>query len=71
MRGYHAGIERLNEGDYSNDYSSSDRDKLLGKVVFVNDRSYDPMYVWTVKGDPDNEYIYTLWAYDGTFYKRQ
>ena len=29
---------------------------------------FDPMYIWTVKGT--DEYIYALWVYDGTFYRK-
>ncbi len=56
--------------DYDNPYDSSDRDKMLGKVVFANGYiNSDPMYIWSVEGT--DEYIYALWVADGTFYKKQ
>ena len=56
--------------DYDNPYDSSDRDKMLGKVVGANDENHsDPMYVWSVDGT--DEYIYALWVADGTFFKKQ
>ena len=46
-----------------------DRDKKLGKVVFRNNAN-ESMTVWSLKGYPDNEYLYTLWVYDGAYYKK-
>ena len=56
--------------DYANDYSSSDKGHYLGSVVNVNanERRTEPKFVWDVKGT--DEYIYVLYAYDGTFYKK-
>lgn len=28
------------------------------------------MIVWSIEGYDDNEYIYTLWVYEGEFYKK-
>ncbi len=58
------------EADYDNPYSSSDKKKLLGKVVFNNpsgNGDYDPMYVWSI--DDDNEFIYALSVYDGMVFR--
>ena len=49
------------EADYNAPYNSPDKDKLLGKAIFTNDKqgiTYDPMYIWTVKDTDD--YIYAL-----------
>ena len=46
-----------------------DRDKKLGKVVFRNNPS-ESMMVWSLKGYSNKEYIYTLWVYDGAYYKK-
>ena len=56
--------------DYANDYSSSDKGHYLGSVVNTNqnERRSEPKFVWDVKGT--DEYIYVLYAYDGTFYKK-
>ena len=48
---------------------NTDRDKKLGIVEF-RDQEADPMTVWSLKGYDDNEYIYTLWVYDGAYYKK-
>lgn len=48
---------------------NTDRDKKLGRVVFRNN-SKEYMTVWSLKGYPNNEYIYTLWVYDGAYYKK-
>ena len=55
---------------YANEYSSSDKGHYLGSVVNVNanERRTEPKFVWDVKGT--DEYIYVLYAYDGTFYKK-
>ena len=56
--------------DYANNYSSSDKGHYLGSVVNTNqnERRSEPKFVWDVKGT--DEYIYVLYAYDGTFYKK-
>ena len=46
-----------------------DRDKKLGKVIFRN-LPDESMTVWSLKGYSDHEYIYTLWVYDGAYYKK-
>jgi len=59
------------KSDYDNDYSSSDTGKILGKVVFSGNKysqDIDPMYIWSIKGT--DEYIYALWVYDGTIFKK-
>jgi hypothetical protein len=55
--------------DYANDYSASDKGHYLGSVVYIkNDQEKDPKFVWDIKGT--DEYIYVLFAYDGTIYKK-
>ncbi len=56
--------------DYANDYSASDKGHYLGSVVYIDqdNQHKDPKFVWDVKGT--DEYIYVLFAYDGTIYKR-
>ena len=56
--------------DYANDYSASDKGHYLGSVVYIdqNNQQKDPKFVWDVKGT--DEYIYVLFAYDGTIYKK-
>ena len=56
--------------DHDINLTTSDRDDLLGKVVFEDDATKDPIYVWTVKGEENADYIYTLWIYEGAFYKK-
>ncbi len=47
-----------------------DREEMLGKVVFRNNPS-ESMTVWSLKGYSNNEYIYTVWVYDGLYYKKE
>ena len=56
--------------NYDNDYSASDKGHYLGSVVYIDQNDYktDPKFVWEIKGT--DEYIYVLFAYDGTIYKR-
>lgn len=54
------------DDDYNNDYSSSDRKDYLGKVETKD--SEVVFRVYSVKGT--DEYIYTLWGWEGAFYKR-
>ena len=56
--------------DYANEYSSSDKGHYLGSVVNINqnEKRTEPKFVWDVKGT--DKYIYVLYAYDGTFYKK-
>ena len=59
------------KADYDHTYSSSDTNKLLGKVVFSghsHDTSVDPMYVYSIDGTDD--YIYAIWDYDGQIFKK-
>ncbi len=46
-----------------------DKDELLGIVEFEN-ADTDPMKVYSIKGYDDKDYIYTIWVYDGAFYKK-
>lgn len=55
------------ELDNNTGFSNADKDKYLGKVT----NSKITMKVYSVKGDTDQNYIYTLWDWEGTFYKRQ
>ena len=48
----------------------SDKDKLIGKVVFEEIPDADPMYVWTIKGEENSDYIYALWGSTGNFYQK-
>lgn len=48
---------------------STARNKRLGKAVFRNAET-DPVVVWSIKGYDNNEYVYALWVYEGTFYKK-
>ena len=60
------------EIDSLNPYSSSDRGRKIGKVVWENEdkeNHRESMYIWTVKGTDD--YIYRVWGFsDGAFYKK-
>ncbi|MCM1244400.1 MAG: hypothetical protein NC293_02010 [Roseburia sp.] len=47
--------------------TKSEHNKKLGKVEF-KDKSIDPIIVWSIDGF--DEYIYTLWVYDGAYYKK-
>ena len=55
------------ELDNNTGFSNADKDKYLGKVT----NSKITMKVYSVKGDTDQNYIYTLWYWEGAFYKRQ
>lgn len=56
------------EYDNADQYSSKDRKRFLG---FAKVEGYDSyMRVWSVKGDKEGKYLYTLWFYDGAFYKK-
>ena len=57
------------QADYQNDYSSRDAGRLLGRATCIDDSGpSDPMYIYNVHGT--DEYIYALWVYDGTFFKK-
>lgn len=47
-------------------YSNADKGKYLGKVSNTN----IAMKVYLVQGDPNGDYIYTLWDWEGAFYKK-
>lgn len=49
---------------------NSDRGDKLGVVVVENCNEEDPITVWSIKGYENNEYIYTLWLYEGAYYKK-
>lgn len=49
--------------------TKSEHNKKLGKVEF-KDKSIDPIIVWSIDGFDEYEYIYTLWVYDGAYYKK-
>ncbi len=53
--------------DTDSGYSSADRGKYLGKVS----NSKITMRVYSVKGDTEGEYIYTLWDWEGAFYQKE
>ena len=53
--------------DANNDFTQTDKEKYLGKVS----NSQITMKVYSVKGDTEGEYIYTLWDWEGAFYKRE
>ena len=60
------------KADYDHTYSSSDTNKLLGKVVFSGhspDTAVDPMYVYSIDGTDD--YIYAIWDYNGQIFKKR
>ena len=46
-----------------------DKKEQLGIVEF-RDVDTDPMQVYSIKEYDENEYIYTIWVYDGAFYKK-
>ncbi|MBR3841172.1 MAG: hypothetical protein IKM20_08560 [Erysipelotrichales bacterium] len=48
------------------DFSNADKGKYLGKVS----NSKITMKVYEVKGDTEENYIYTLWDWEGAFYKK-
>ena len=53
--------------DNNHDFSNADKGKYLGKVS----NSKITMKVYSVKGDTNGDYIYTLWDWEGAFYKRE
>lgn len=53
--------------DNNHNFSNADKGKYLGKVT----NSKITMKVYSVKGDANQDYIYTLWDWEGAFYKRQ
>ena len=52
--------------DTNSGFSNTDKGKYLGKVS----NSKITMKVYSVKGDINGEYIYTLWDWEGAFYKK-
>ena len=52
--------------DFEHDFSNADKGKYLGKIS----NSKITMRVYSVKGDNEGEYIYTLWDFEGAFYKK-
>lgn len=55
------------ELDRNTDFSNADKGEYLGKVT----NSKITMRVYTVKGYKEGNYIYTLWDWEGSFYKKQ
>ena len=53
--------------DTNIDFSNADKGKYLGKVS----NSKITMRVYSVKGNTDGEYIYALWDWEGSFYRRE
>ena len=53
--------------DTNHDFSQSDKGSYLGEVS----NSKITMKVYSVKGDANGDYIYTLWDWEGAFYKRE
>ena len=53
--------------DTNHDFSQADKGTYLGKVS----NSKITMKVYSVKGDTNGDYIYTLWDWEGAFYKRE
>ena len=53
--------------DTNHDFSQADKGTYLGKVS----NSKITMKVYLVKGDTNGDYIYTLWDWEGAFYKRE
>ena len=51
----------------NHDFSQADKGTYLGKVS----NSKITMKVYSVKGDTNRDYIYTLWDWEGAFYKRE
>lgn len=51
------------------DFGASDKGRYLGKVKSADGSIV--FRVWSVKGDSQRKYIYTLWFYDGAFYVRE
>lgn len=55
------------ERDLFTDFSRKDRGSYLGKVE--NNRI--TMRVYSVKGDNEGDYIYALWEWEGSFYRKE
>lgn len=53
--------------DTDNDFSNADKGSYLGKVS----NSKITMKVYSVKGEANGDYIYTLWDWEGAFYKKE
>lgn len=53
--------------DTGNNFSQADKGTYLGKVS----NSKITMKVYSVKGDTNGDYIYILWDWEGTFYKKE
>ena len=53
--------------DADNDFSQADKGTYLGKVS----NAKITMKVYSVKGDAEAEYIYAVWDWEGTFYKKE
>ena len=53
--------------DDTKDLSAKDRGVLLGNVT---DGESTMFRVYAVKGDPERQYLYCLWDWEGFFYER-
>lgn len=49
------------------DFTYADKGRFLGRAV--NDNTTFRLYA--VKGDPDGQYLYRLWSWEGAFYERR
>lgn len=53
--------------DTGNAFSHVDKGNCIGKVS----NSDITMKIYSVKGDPERNYLYALWDWEGSFYKKQ
>ena len=48
-------------------FTVGDKDRFLGLAT----NSKVTFRVYSVKGDPDRQYLYRLWSWEGAFYERK
>ena len=48
-------------------FTIADKGRYLGRAVSGG----TTFRVYAVKGDPDRQYLYRLWSYEGAFYERK
>ena len=48
-------------------FSYSDKGRYLGRAVSGG----TTFRIYTVKGDPERQYLYRLWSWEGAFYERK
>ena len=53
-------------GDIMCPYGRTDKDKHIGKGAWADGTRV--LDIYTIKGDKDINYLYTLWGYDGQMY---